>query len=67
MLGLMEKASNDMYGTIARMRIKPGMESRFQEIYKDVQIPGQVNTLVYRMDSDPNELYVAVVFDSKES
>jgi hypothetical protein len=49
------------------MKVKPGMESKLGEIYKEVQIPGHVNTFVYRMDANPNELYLAVVFDSKES
>jgi hypothetical protein len=26
-----------------------------------------VNTFVYRMDNDPNELYMAVVFEDKDS
>jgi quinol monooxygenase YgiN len=30
-------------------------------------IPGLVSTTVYQMDSDPNELLMAVVFESKEA
>jgi quinol monooxygenase YgiN len=58
-----------MYGTVARMRAKPGMEQRLQEFAsaEGRNIPGLVNSLVYRMDTDPREYYLAVVFESKEA
>jgi len=59
-----------MYGTVARMRIKPGMEVKLKEDmaqYEGLKIPGFVSTVVYRMDSDPNEIYMAVVFNDKAS
>ena len=59
-----------MYGTVARFRVKPGMEERLQQhmkAYEQLDVPGFLNTMVYRMDSDSNEYYMAVVFDSKES
>jgi quinol monooxygenase YgiN len=59
-----------MYGTIARMRIKPGMEDRIEEYirkFEGRQVAGAVATYTYRMDRDPNEIYLAVVFDSRES
>lgn len=59
-----------MYGTIAHMRVKPGMGNRIGEElrkYESLNIPGFVGTYVYRMDSDPNEYYLTVMFDSKES
>ncbi|HEX8729717.1 MAG TPA: antibiotic biosynthesis monooxygenase family protein [Ktedonobacterales bacterium] len=59
-----------MYGTVARIRVKPGAEealmAQFRE-YSALRIPGYQRTYVYRMDNDPAELYMAVVFDSKES
>ena len=48
-----------MYGTIARMRIKPGMEASLREDmrrYDDLKIPGYVSTTVYRMDNIPIRL-----------
>jgi len=55
-----------MYGTIARLSIKPGMEEQFlaflREIEKD---PGEVAGYHYRMDADPNVYYLAAVFESK--
>jgi heme-degrading monooxygenase HmoA len=59
-----------MYGTVARMRVKPGAESQLREQMKDyeaLKIPGFVTTYVYQMDSDPNEYYMAVIFDSKDA
>lgn len=59
-----------MYGTVARMRLKPGMESKLREDmrrYDNLKIPGYVSTLVYRMDDDPNEIYMAVAFRDKAS
>ena len=59
-----------MYGTVARMRIKPGMEVKLKEDmarYEGLKIPGFVSTVVYRMDADPNEIYMAVVFKDKAS
>ena len=35
--------------------------------YEALNIPGYIKTYVYRMDADPQEHYMAVVFDSKES
>ena len=59
-----------MYGTVARMQLKPGMESKLvDEIAQNerLKIPGFVSTIVYRMDRDPNEVYLAVAFKDKES
>ncbi|HEU5368687.1 MAG TPA: antibiotic biosynthesis monooxygenase family protein [Ktedonobacterales bacterium] len=59
-----------MYGTVARLRLKPGAEARFIEIgraFESAHIPGHVATHVYRTDADPNELYMAVIFTSKEA
>ncbi len=57
-----------MYGTVARMRIKPGMEAKLEEVSRTAeaaQIPGFVATYIYRMDADPNEYYMAVIFTDK--
>ena len=45
-----------MYGTVARMRLKPGMEAKLKDDmaqYDQLKIPGFVSTVVYRMDRDP--------------
>ncbi len=59
-----------MYGTVARFRLKPGMEGQVIEqmhAFEVAKVPGVVATYVYQMDADANEYYVAVVFASKES
>ena len=59
-----------MYGTVARMRLKPGMEAKLMDEmaqYERLKISGFVSTAVYRMDRDPNEIYLAVAFKDKES
>ena len=59
-----------MYGTVARLQLKPGKEADLkQEMskYPSLKIPGFVSTLVYRMDENANECYLAVAFKDKES
>ncbi len=63
-----------MYGTIGRFRIKPGMEGQFRQLiegqarpFEARQVPGFVVSYGYRMDADPNEYYLAVVFESREA
>jgi quinol monooxygenase YgiN len=58
-----------MYGTVARMRIKPGTEERLIELSRtsEASIPGLIASQVYRMDADPLECYLAVTFVSKEA
>lgn len=57
-----------MYGTIASFHIKSGMEAQLQELeqqYNTTPVPGYVVSYVYRMDADPTQYYLVVVFDSK--
>jgi quinol monooxygenase YgiN len=57
-----------MYGTVARMRIKAGSEQQLLEMNRAVGAPkGIVAEYLYRMDSDPTEYYLVVVFESKEA
>jgi len=63
-----------MYGTIAHLRIKPGMEGQFRQLlqeqayaFESGQVAGFVTSYAYRMDSDQNEYYVAAVFESREA
>ena len=59
-----------MYGTVARMRLKPGMEAQLRAMSDEenaAQVPDFVGQYVYRMDNDPNEFYLTVVFASKEA
>lgn len=58
-----------MYGTIARMHVKPGagpeLISMSQEWETD--IPGFAFSHVFKMDADPNDYMVVIVFHSKEA
>jgi hypothetical protein len=59
-----------MYGTIAKFRIKPGMEARmFELMERDYaeKVPGSIDDWVYRSDEDPRTFYMAVLFQDKES
>jgi quinol monooxygenase YgiN len=57
-----------VYGTVARLRLKPGKEAEFQTLgksFEQAKVPGVVAQYVYRMDANPNELYLAVVLTDK--
>lgn len=59
-----------MYGTIARLHLKSGAELRMNEVmreYESVEIPGSISTHVFRMDQNPNECYMVVMFQDRES
>lgn len=59
-----------MYGTVARIKVKPGkfddlMAWGQQADQSDPQGPGAM--LVFRMDSDPNEVYMVIAAPSREA
>ena len=58
-----------MYGTVAKMRIKPGMEQALSAVSEQAKtdVSGIVGQYVYRMDSEPDVYYLAVMFRDKES
>ena len=59
-----------MYGTVARYRLKPGMESKlmeFEQMIRAAKLPGLVAEFTFRMDHDPSVYYEAVVFESKDA
>ena len=59
-----------MYGTIARFRLKSGMEGRLAQelrLIEEVNVPGFIKTGVYRMDRDPREYYLVTMFENKEA
>jgi quinol monooxygenase YgiN len=58
-----------MYGTIAKLRIKSGMEAELERLSREehAQVPGIQFQHVYRMDADPQELYLVVGFATKEA
>lgn len=59
-----------MYGTVARLQLKPGMQQQFEALGREIEaqgIPGWVAEYLYQSDSNPDELFMAVVFESKEA
>src|SRR5260370_28186687 len=69
-----EGGETNMYGTVGRLRIKPGMEGQFRQLlegqapaFESGRVAGFVASYAYRMDADPNDYYLAVVFSSKEA
>ncbi|MEZ4671153.1 MAG: antibiotic biosynthesis monooxygenase [Anaerolineae bacterium] len=59
-----------MYGTVARIRVKSGLEIQFQEIARRIGVgraPGQVAVYAYQMDRNPREFILVALFESKEA
>ena len=59
-----------MYGTIARMQLKPGAEEKMRALMKDfedLKVPGFQSTTIFQSDRNPTEYYMAVVFDSRDA
>jgi quinol monooxygenase YgiN len=69
-----EKKETNMYGTIGHLHIKPGMEGQFRQLLQEQarafetgQVVGFVASYTYRMDANPNDYYIAAVFESREA
>jgi heme-degrading monooxygenase HmoA len=59
-----------MFGTVARIRVKPGAEKQLLEMTQeesDLKIPGFIAQYVYRTDNDPREYYLVVLFENRET
>lgn len=57
-----------MYGTIAKIQVNPTKIEDLQALSKKMgPVPGQVARYIYRMDADPNELYLVAVFENREA
>lgn len=56
-----------LYGTIAKMKLKPGAEEKVMQVMggSDAGAEGHVSTFVFKSDADPNVHFVTTVFDSK--
>lgn len=58
------------YGTVAKFKVRPGKLDELRKMMESEDmggVAGLVSTLVYQMDRDSNELYLVVVFESKEA
>lgn len=61
-----------MYGTVARLHVKPGMLAQLQAAMRDEDADLEprysgYSAYVYQMDSNSNELYLVVMFPDRES
>jgi hypothetical protein len=59
-----------MYGTVARLRMRAGQEARLHEAMTNMEsrpVDGYVASYVYRLDDDPRNLMLAVLFRDRES
>ncbi|MPZ23142.1 MAG: hypothetical protein GEU28_06270 [Dehalococcoidia bacterium] len=61
-----------MYGTVARMKIKPGKLAELQRFTEESDrarggINGAIAYYVFQSDRDPDEMVLAAIFESKEA
>lgn len=59
-----------MYGTVARLKVRSGMDSQLMEYMRqsDAELPaGGIASAVFKADSGDGTYWLAVVFDSEES
>lgn len=59
-----------MFGTVARIRIKPGKEDDLRRIageITDADPPGFVRNYVLRSKDDPQEIWLVALFDSEQA
>jgi quinol monooxygenase YgiN len=59
-----------MFGTVAKYRLKPGHEKTFMDEmtrFEGEPPAGWVYHTVFRSKTDPNELWLSVVFESEDA
>src|ERR1700680_2851884 len=58
-----------LYGTIAKMKLKPGAEDKMMQDMEGSQDAreGHVATYVFKSDADPNTHFVTTIFESKSA
>jgi quinol monooxygenase YgiN len=60
-----------MYGTVARMKVKPGKIDEFIAFMNQQQsnrdMGGYLGEIVYKLDNSPNEVMLCVFFKDKDS
>jgi heme-degrading monooxygenase HmoA len=58
-----------VYGTVARMTLKPGAEEKIMQVMEGAQTgqEGHVATYVFKSDADPNVHFVTTIFESKSA
>jgi quinol monooxygenase YgiN len=62
-----------MFGTIARLQLKPGalpqLQAMGEQLSGDSRLKqnGHIATYIYQRSEDPNEVWLVVMFESKEA
>ncbi len=59
-----------MYGTVAKLRLKPGAEPLMMAMFEamlDDSKHGWISSTMMRTDADPLVFYLSVVFESEEA
>jgi hypothetical protein len=56
-----------MYGTIAKLIAKPGAVEEIKRMESGRRPAGYVGSYVYQSDQNANELWLVVMFESKET
>jgi hypothetical protein len=59
-----------MYGTIAQLRLRKNAEGKLHEVMdgmEDRHVEGFIASYVYRLDNDPQDLMLAVLFTDREA
>jgi quinol monooxygenase YgiN len=59
-----------MFGTVAKMKFKPGSFEKMQELMKgfeDRQVNGFLFNAVYRSQTDPDEVWLVIGFEDEAS
>ena len=58
-----------LYGTIAKMKVKPGSEDKIMQVMQggDAGRAGHIATYVFKSDADPNVHFVTTIFESKSA
>lgn len=62
-----------MYGTVARVRVKPGQEKALLALMDEwwrarrPKVKGAITGYLYKLDKNPNEMIMAVVFQDKKT
>ncbi len=58
-----------MYGTVARMKLKPGAEDKMMKAMEGTPgaQEGHIATYVFKSDADPNVHFVTTIFESKSA
>jgi heme-degrading monooxygenase HmoA len=56
-----------MYGTIAKIKVKPGFAEAIEEQMNPDNPDGFIATYALQADSDPNEFWLVAIFEDEDS